>query len=166
MVAIVARDAMHMPEHPEQKPWLVAWFARNGDTIFADSLSDIVGVLIPGYNDLDDEGDDDPHLNARIDFLVPLARRAQELVLADLAARDVHLPVDELNAALLDKEKPTSLERWNPAEPLILLATTYEPFTDSHAPEGAVTWLDPTNEVELLRSLSKIGEGELWVTGN
>lgn len=163
MVAIVARSAVHRPEHPEHRQWLVVWVARNGDAIFADSLSDIVAVLIPGYDDLDDEHEDDLHLNARIDTLAPLARRAQELVLADLAHREVRLSDEELNAALMDKEKPVTLRRWVPAEPLVLLATTYEPFTDAPAPEGAVLWLDPTNEAAFLGSLNKIGEGELWV---
>ena len=164
MVAIIARDAIKQPDHPDNVPWLVVWVSRNGDAIFADSLSDIVGVIIDGYADLDDEGDDDPHLEARIDALAPLAAAAQALILADLAARDIQLSEDELTAALLDKERPTSLSRWNPAEPLILLTTTYEPFTDAPAPEGAVLWLDPTNEAAFLGSLNKIGEGELWTS--
>lgn len=165
MVAIVARDAIRQPDHPEKRPWLVVWVARNGDAIFADSLSDIVAVLIEGYEDLDDEHEDDLHLNARIDALIPLAVSAQSLVLADFAAREVRLSEEELNAALLDKETATTLHRWNPAEPLILLTTTYEPYTDAAKPEGSVLWLDPTNEAAFLSSLNKIGEGELWVTG-
>lgn len=165
MVAIVARDAIRQPDHPEDKPWLVVWIARNGDAIFADSLSDIIAVLIDGYDTLDDEGDDDPHLEARIDALVPLAKVAQSLVLADLAARDIQVSEAELQAALLDKEQPTNLARWNPAEPLILLTTTYEPFTDAPRPEGAILWLDPTNEAAFLGSLNKIGEGEIWMAG-
>lgn len=166
MVAIVARDAIQQPEHPEHRPWLVVWVARNGDAIFADSLSDIIGVLIPGYGELDEEHEDDLHLQARIDCLAPLAAHAQTLVLADLATRGVHVSSKELNAATLHKEQSTALDRWNPAEPLILLTTAYEPFTGRAAPEGAVLWLDPTNEAAFLGSLSKIGEGELWVTGS
>lgn len=165
VVAIVARGAIQTPEHPEQRTWTVAWVFRNGDAIFADSLTDIVSVLIPGYEDLDDDHEDDLHLNARIDALVPLARQAQELTLADLAHREHRLSNDELNAALLDKEKPTSLERWNPAEPLILLTTTYTPYTDDEAPEGSIMWLDPTNEAVFLESLRKVGHGELWIIG-
>lgn len=165
MVAILARSAIQIPEHPEKRPWLVAWIMRGGDVIFADSLTDIIDVLFPGYGELDDADEDDLHLNARIDALVPMATKAQALVLADLAARDIQLPVEELNAALLDKNLPTPLERWNPAEPLILLTTTYEPYTDAPRPEGSVQWLDPTNEAAFLSSLQKIGEGEIWVTG-
>lgn len=165
MVAIVARGAIQKPEHPEQRPWLVVWVARNGDAIFADSLSDIVGVLIPGYEEFDDEDDDDPHLNARIDSLVSQASKAQSLILADLAHREIRLTDEELNAALLNKEMPVNLTRWNPSDALILLTTTYEPFTDAPAPEGAILWLDPTNEAAYLGSLNKIGAGELWVTG-
>lgn len=165
MVAIVARDAVRAPEHPEQRPWLVVWVSRTGDAVFADSLSDIVAVLIDGYDSFDDEHEDDLHLQARIDFLAPLAAQAQSLVLADLAARDIMLSEEELNAALLHKEKSTHLARWNPAEPLILLTTAYEPFTDAPSPEGSILWLDPTNEAAFLGSLNKVGEGELWVTG-
>lgn len=165
MVAIVAPDAIHMPEHPEQRPWLVVWVAKNGDSIFADSLSDIVSVLIPGYEDLDDEDDDDPHLNARIDALAPMAKDAQALMTAHLAAGEIRLTEAELTAAFQDKEQPVSLEKWNPSEPLILLTTTYEPFTDATPPEGAILWLDPTNEAAFLGSLNKIGAGELWVIG-
>lgn len=165
MVAIIARDAVRAPEHPEQRPWLVVWVARNGDAIFADSLTDIVAVIIEGYDQLDDEHEDDLHLQARIDTLAPLAKSAQALVLADLATRDIRLTEDELNAALLDKEQSVAISRWNPAEPLILLTTAYEPFTDAARPEGSILWLDPTNEAAFLGSLNKIGEGELWVTG-
>lgn len=166
MVAIVAPSAIQKPEHPDKRPWLVVWLQRNGDAIFADSLSDIVDVLIPGYGELDDLHEDDLHLNARIDALIPLATAAQALVLADLAAREIHLSVDELNAALLDKNQPTRLERWNPAEPLILITTVYEPYTDDPRPEGSIQWLDPSNEAVFLGSLNKIGVGELWVTGS
>lgn len=166
MVAIVAHDAIRQPKHPEDRPWLVVWVGRDGDAIFADSLSDIVGVLIEGYDDLDDEHEDDLHLQARIDFLAPLAAHAQTMILADLAQRGIHLTEEELNAALRSKEEPVGVARWNPAEPLILLATAYEPYTDEARPEGSILWLDPTNEAAFLSSLNKLGIGELWVTGS
>lgn len=166
MVAIIARDAIHLPEHPDHQPWLVVWVATDGRAIFADSLSDIVGILIEGYNDLDDEHEDDLHLQARIDMLAPLASQTQALVLAELAARGHRLTDAELNAALTSKEFGVALERWNPAEPLILLTTSYEPYTDLSRPKGSVLWLDPTNEAAFLGSLNKLEEGTLFVTGN
>lgn len=165
LVAIVVQDAIRQPAHPAQRPWLVVWNSRSGDAIFADSLSDIVAVLIPGYAELDDEHEDDLHLQARIDALAPLASQAQALVLADLASRDIHLTEAELTAAMRDKEHSAGISRWNPAEPLVLLTTVYEPFTDEPRPEGSILWLDPTNEAAFLGSLAKLGEGELWVTG-
>lgn len=165
MVAIVTQDAVHIPKHPEDGSWMVAWVTEDGAAIFADSLSDIVGEIIPGYNDLDDDHPDDLHLQARIDMLAPLAARAQAVVLAELASQEVHLSEAELNAALRDKELPAGIARWNPAEPLILLTTAYDPYTDEPKPEGSILWIDPTNEAAFLSSLNKLGEGELWVTG-
>lgn len=166
MVAIVAQDAIRQPQHPENRPWLVVWVGSNGDAVFADSLSDIVGVLIDGYNELDDEHEDDLHLQARIDYLAPLAANAQVMVLADLAERGIQLTEQELNAALAPKEQAAGITRWNPAEPVILLTTAYDPYTDEPRPDGSVLWMDPTNESAFLSSLNKLGLGELWVTGN
>lgn len=165
LVAIVSQDAVHKPEHPEGRAWVVAWVTEDGGAIFADSLSDIVGEIIPGYNDLDDDHRDDLHLQARLDLLAPLAARAQAVVLTELAYQNVHLSEAELNAALRDKELAAGISRWNPAEPLILMTTAYEPYTDEPRPEGSILWIDPTNEAAFLSSLNKLGEGELWVTG-
>lgn len=164
MVAVVVED-LAWPAHPEGRTWLVGWLTRKGDMVFADSLSDIVGVLIPGYDELDDEHEDDLHLQARIDYLAPIAKQAQALILADLASQGVRLSDEELNAALRDKEQPAGIERWNPADPLVLLTTAYDPFTDTPRPEGSVRWLDPTNEAAFLQSLVKVAEGELWLAG-
>lgn len=166
MVAIVAHDAIRQPAHPDNRPWLVVWVGANsGDAIFADSLSDIVGKLIEGYDDLDDEDDNDLHLQARIDALAPMAAQAQAIVLADLSERGIRLTETELNAALRNKEDAAGITRWNPAEPLVLLTTAYEPFADAPRPEGSILWLDPTNEAAFLSALNKLGAGELWVTG-
>lgn len=165
LVAIVAHDAVRQPPHPDGHSWLVVWVGSDGDAIFADSLSDIVAVLIDGYDELDDEHEDDLHLQARIDYLVPLASHAQTLTLTDLAQQGVHLSEEELTAAMASKELPVRISRWNPAEPLVLLTTAYEPYTDDTAPEGSILWLDPTNESAFLGSLAKVGVGELWVTG-
>jgi hypothetical protein len=166
VVAVIAHDAFRQPEHPDKGAWVVVWVASNGDAIFADSLSDIVGLLIDGYDELDDEHEDDLHLQARIEHLVPLAAQAQALVLADLANRGLRLTEEELNAALGNKELPAGVSRWNPAEPLVLLTTSYEPFTDEPRPIGSILWLDPTNEAAFIGALNKLGEGELWVTGS
>ncbi|SDH37687.1 hypothetical protein [Microbacterium sp. 77mftsu3.1] len=163
MVAVVAHDAIRLPAHPDGGAWICGWLKPDGDVIFADSLSDVVGVLIDGYDDLDDEHPDDLHLQARIDVLAPLAAQAQTLILADLATAGVRLSEDELTAAMRNKELYAGISRWNPSEPLVLMTTAYQPYTDQEKPEGAVLWLDPTNEAAFLGSLQKLGQGHMWV---
>lgn len=166
MVAIIAQNAIKIPVHPQGHDWLVVWVAKNGDAIWADSISDIVAALIPGYEELDDEVEDDLFLNARIDVIVPLASQAQSMILADMAQRGIRLTESELNAALRSKELPAGVAQWNPSEPLVLLRTSYFPYTDDPAPRGSVLWLDPSSEISFLSSLSELGEGLIFAAGN
>lgn len=166
MVAIVASDANQRPAHPDGRDWLVIWLSSEGGIIFADTISDVVGELVPGYNDfVDDDVDEDPYLHARIDVIAPLAAQAQALVLADLAERGLRLSEAELNAALANKELPYPLDKWTQDEPLVLLTTAYAPFSDVLRPAGNVLWLDPSNETAFLAALRVLGQGSLWVSG-
>lgn len=163
MVAVVSTDAVHVPPHPEGERWLVVWVGPDGNAVFADSMTDVIGEIIPGYLDLDDEDEDDLALDARIVALAQASSRAQA---ARLAAEPDHpLSEDELNVALLPKQQAPDITAWNPALPLLLLTTHYAPYTDEPRPEGAIVWMDPSTELTFLASLQKVGFGEMWLSG-
>lgn len=163
MVAVVVEGGVKHPVHPDGDKWLVVWVEPNGRAVFADSISEIVAELVPGYADLDDEVEDDSHLESRVATLAHLAARAQAAVLAEEGPSA--FSEDELTAMLTPKDEAAPLTHWNPAAPLVLLTTSYKPFTDAEQPVGAVIWLDPVSETTLLSSLQSLGYGELWVAG-
>lgn len=162
MAAVVADDAIKQPEHPDGGKWLVIWVVPDGRSIFADSISEIVEEIIPGYADLDDD-EGDPHLEARVATLAHLGGQAQASILAAEAGEN--FSEDELTAMLTPKELIVDIDAWNPAVPLLLLTTNYEPFTEHRAPDGTVIWLDPVSEVTFLSALQTLGFGELYVSG-
>lgn len=162
MVAVVAHDAIRKPTHPDGQMWLVVWVSPDGRAIFADSITDVVNEIIPGYADLDDtDMTKDEHLEARIGTLAHLGGNAQAVMVADEGS-DGFTEV-ELTAMLTSKELSAGVDSWNPAVPLVLLTTSYTPFTDVAQPEGSIVWLDPTSEVGFLNSMQTLGYGELWV---
>lgn len=164
MVAVVAHDAIKQPAHPDGDKWLVVWVAPDGRAIFADSITDVIGEVITGYADLDDSDPNaDPHLEARIATLASLGSSAQAAILQHDGAE--HFTEEELTALLTPKELPVGIETWNPSTPLLLLTTTYAPFTEHKVPEGSVVWLDPVTEVTFLSAMQTLGYGELWVSG-
>lgn len=165
MATAVAQDAIKQPSHPDGQKWLVIWVAPDGRAIFADSISEIVSHIVPGYEELDDsDPSQDAHLEARVATLAKLAGDAQAHIVTDEGLEN--FTEDELTAMLTPKELIVDIDSWNPATPLLLLTTNYAPFTKHPAPEGAVVWLDPISEVTFLSGLQNLGFGELWVTGH
>jgi len=139
---------------------------------FADSLGELIDLILPGYAALpDDPSGDDAALIARHDHIAQVANaiqggfneQASERGLLDMATAD-----ENLTTALgHDRSLPwsgmvdgagESSYVWQSDIPLVLLTTDYAPFTDRPSPQGeAIVMLDPSDEATYLASLTKLG---------
>jgi hypothetical protein len=146
------------PTTPAGAPFRFA-LVRGETTTFSDSMSDLVGAIIPGYGA--GLGDDEA-LIARWQCAAATATEVQQLL---AAASDLN-PADEsedvLTAIFADRANPLpggSLPdgTWNREPSLVLLATDYAPFTAAPAPNGNVLFVDSSTERAFLRSLTALG---------
>lgn len=155
----------------------------------ADTRTELVGAMLPGYADLPDtpHGDDEA-TQQRWEQAVATAAEIQTGLLAGAAATGSFDPADAgedtLTALFQDKDIPfTGLPLKNAATaavdqqveplvtlqwpdslpPLVLVATDYAPYTTAPRPHGNVLLLDPHTETTWLDSLAEIGLIRLWV---
>lgn len=139
---------------------------------FADTPAALLGVLIPGYEDLETEQE-------RVKARILLATTAQVALQAQINAE-----IDEEAWAALSETERTVLsgprfeqphgwgdgemgDVWEPAIPLVLVETGYAPYVperpqpisglgDVENPENMI-WLRPAEEWEFLASLASAG---------
>lgn len=151
----------HIREDGTQWPMALV---RGDQTVFADTATELVGHLIEGYANLPDtEGGNAQALVARWRTCVATASDVQALICADRAAEGTFDPAAEseevLTALFSDKTVPVEgFDTWDLGSvPLVLVATDYEPYTERVAPTGNVLWIDPSDEVAFLHSLTNLG---------
>jgi hypothetical protein len=162
-------------------PWRM-FYENNRRIVDADTTAEVLDFLIPGYLLLDTE---EERLTARTN----LARSVQQLGRATIAANitpDESEKITDWEWTILtygegDAQDPygwgdgtgelgsqdeETLDWWTSVHPLVLLDTSYAPFTEIIKPlsgEGDyievnnLIWLRPSTELSLLRSLSRIG---------
>lgn len=166
-------DIVPAPEHRESSivvvndagsPYPLGMVMPSGESFcYADSYSDLVCALIPDYAHAKTEED-------KAYLRIVLADNAAVRRQADILAQ---LDVDEvsdgdwatLNAPKTGEGAPEGIW-WRSDIPLILVTTTYQPFTGRLRPgskkdgvqkDNAVWWVDPTDEETLLTTLHEIG---------
>lgn len=172
-VVVIATDAP-MPEPPKSpsgEPFQFCWLDRDV-TVFADSLSDIIGVLVPEYAQALHDRDDRAMLSIRLSTLARFAMIAQERELtaaAEALEEDdpdtSGLPEVVVQMAFLPKDGDVlALDEWPLDDlPLYLLATQYAPYTDVRTPTGkGVVMLSPVTERTYLDSLVLLDFGSLF----
>ena len=102
---------------------------------------------------------DQERRTARVNYAV----RVQVISQAQL---NVEYPLDtctpEQEAVLMGtRDTPPIVERWAAPVPLVLVASFYEPRTDTPQPvaepPGVILWIDPTDDRSLLLSLHRLG---------
>lgn len=162
-----------------------AWrmFFDNGQRIAdADTLPEIIDVLIPGYAEFTTF---DEKFTARFELAKRVQMLARSSILSTLS-NEVLENVKDWEYGILAWDKfddpygwgdgslepnvdydPNVLDVWSSDVPLVLINTFYQPFTDIATPlspygeiSGLVKnliWLKPSDELEFLRSLSRIG---------
>lgn len=166
-----AEQELLVPAHPTDGEWTHVLQHADGEVTFADSATDLVGVLIPGYDDIGhDAAGNDAALLSRYDAMLAVAATAQQsfneqaisagTLDVDSAAEDV------LTTLFCDKSVPfiglpgpngSLLHAWEDEVPLVLIVTDYAPFTDTPRPTGRIVWLDPSLETSYLESLAALG---------
>lgn len=153
--------------HDGDGPWPFLLLHGEGDTTYADTATELVGALIPGYDDIPSDpdtatdADHDEALWLRYGQAVVTAGILQEgLLAAAVNAGDVDVVdfgEDNLNILLGDKAVPFTGEVWSEQVPLCLISIHYAPFTDRPQPAGRVVYVDPSTETAYLTSLHDIG---------
>jgi len=168
-----------VPEHPEPgEQFEHAMIYGNGSIAFADTLGELIDLIIPDYSALsDDPSGDDLALLARHDHMAGVANAVQadfntqavERGLFDVASADENL----LTATTHDRHEPWSGSLptgpdgapladagdygWTQPFPLVLIATDYSPYCERPTPSGEVILLDPYDEQTYLASLTSLG---------
>jgi len=177
-VAFASRDVLTVvdrdPEPHEMlnndgERWQYA-VATDRGTIFADSATGILGVLIPGYADIPQSTEGDQQATvARWEFAAQVAQMVQERVAGEAEAEGLWdseaADEDVLTPLFQPKDQPVEdLPMWAHPVPLVLIWTDYSPYTERLAPRGNVWWIDPSDELSLLKTLHEVDVLSLMVS--
>ena len=150
-----------LPARNDGLPWPLL-LVHSDRVTGADTASELLGQLIPGYANLpdDDTGHDDA-LWLRYESAVATAGELQETLLAAAAENgdfDAATAGEEtLTAMLAAKTTPYTGPTWRQTVALVLIDTDYQPFTTRRRPEGGVIYLRPAQEHDYLASLAEAG---------
>jgi hypothetical protein len=137
------------------------YFNGDVDIAFADTLDEILDTLIPGYSTLTEEDQD----VARIQFAQNAASTVQASILAELEDGDVSQEEYDILAAPRQLPQPT-VKFWESQVPLIVVDTSYQPFTEVPMPSSALgstiedsnVWIiSPMDSEVFLMNLHEIG---------
>src|SRR6478609_281506 len=160
-IAVEPGIEARLPARPDGSPWPL--LLVHGDRVTgADTATELLGHLIPGYTDLpDDDAGHDDALWCRYESAVATAGELQETLLAAAAENgdfDAATAGEEVLSGLLSAE--TALytgDVWRQAVPLVLIDIDYQPFTSRPRPEGRVIYLRPAQERDYLAPLAEAG---------
>jgi len=150
-----------LPARPDGSPWPL--LLVHGDTVTgADTATELLGHLIPGYTDLpDDDAGHDDALWYRYESAVATAGELQETVIAAAAENgefDAATAGEEILTSLLSaKTVPYTGRVWLQSVPLVLIDTDYQPFTSRRRPGGRIIYVRPAQEHDYLASLAEAG---------
>lgn len=139
--------------------------------ICASTRTGIIEGIIDGYEQLTaDAEDNDPWLTLRFLTLARIAGNIQAVILADATEKHPELVAslseDEMTVLLHPRDEAAPVfEEWPIAEiPLILMETSYAPYTEFPRPKGAnILWVNPHTEGQFIESLEALGFGELFL---
>ena len=163
-------DTLTAPPHEGGEPRPVVLLHNEVGTTYADTATELVGVLIPGYDAIPAEtGGDTPASDA--DHDTALGMRYDQAVQTVTVLQESHLAAATLNGdfdpEVASEDTLTTMlggktvvftgAEWPEAVPLYLIATDYAPFTDVPRPAGNVVYLDPSMETAYLISLHEVG---------
>lgn len=150
------------PEHPEGGSWPLCMYYRDGLMVaFADSYAELIFALIPGYQEMDE----DEKAYQRVRLAQGAAAQVQGRILAQVDRNDVSDADWDVLVAPRGQEQPRA-DWWTSDVPLVVVETSYEPFTGVPRPasglhaddaETNLWWVRPGEEDDFLVSLHEIG---------
>ena len=168
MPAIILQNNMEAdgpvspPSHEDGQGYRYCMYYRNdADVAFADTYDELMDVLIPGYNDMND----DDQAYQRILLAQSVAAQIQALLMVDV---DTATLSEEEQAVLNAPRGGVQPEAnwWISEVPLVVVETSYKPFTDVPRPASGISsaadasnliWIRPAEDEELLLSLHEVG---------
>ncbi len=132
------------------------------DYLYADSLTDVLAYLIPSYLELDEED----KAVERIRLAGSIATTMQAVILSALPQETVSSEEWAILIAPKLGPKVARADWWGSPIPLIVVETSYVPYTSSSRPASATSeghkadnlwWVRPTDDDNLVISLHEIG---------
>lgn len=154
-------DVPAIPLRPEGTPYRFEMgFDAFRSRAYADDTSDLLGCLIPGYAELND----DQRLHARLDHAVRTQVTFQAVI--NHAHSSTAATPEEWAVLEATRAVPPAITEWGCEIPLVVVDLFYEPFTETPAPVSTIAdvdeppnlyWLKPSDEVAYLVSLAAAG---------
>lgn len=150
------------PAHADGSTFRYCMYFHNGfDVAFADTYGELLQVLLPGYENLDEVG----RAEQRILLGVAAANQVQAAVIAEA---DLSAVSDEDYRTLTAPRIAPAVRAdwWSCPVPLVVVETAYEPWSDVPRPASALSdtqdapnlwWIRPGDEEEFLLSLHDVG---------
>jgi hypothetical protein len=139
------------------------FFGGGKHVAFAATPGELITVLVPGYADLDDAGQQRARIRLAHDAQVAL----QAVINAEASAAALAALSEEQRSVLFGPRfQPPVIDFWEPDIALVLVESAYAPTTDVPQPVSAIAdvqdppnlvWLRPAEEWEFLTSLSDAG---------
>lgn len=151
------------------EPWYAALEYEHGTIVLADTLTELVQTLIDDYDpDTTSIRGAYAALDARYDFAVQVAGTRQALqafVMNQEGLFDHEAESEEVLTTLFSEKDlfVPEIEEWAHQVPLVLIVTDYFPHSDRNLPIGNIQWIDPTDELTLLKSLDVLGDFRLHI---
>lgn len=161
----VATTSDVIPPRPDGGRWPFLLISNAG-FVYADSLIDLVGHVIPGYEDVEDsyEGDVQAFI-LRVEAAAQIATIVQALAVrgADEDPESGFTVADASEDVLTALFSPRGVAVlpftgvWEEEVPLVLVSADYRPYTSTELPSGNVAFIDPTDDRLFLESLEGVG---------
>lgn len=162
----------YVPTRSDGSEWSHVLMMRDGSTVYADTVGEVLEELIPGWSDFTE----DARRDALIRHAADAAGDAQQRRIAEAVSRGVIDPSDPDDAGLLlvleaDKQVSLMLEtpdrpgvqaEWEGPVELVLLTTSYQPHADHPPIGGRTVWLDPRDPASYLVSLREARVNDYW----
>lgn len=150
------------PVHDDGKGYRYCmYFNSDIDVAFADTYEELLDVMIPGYSEMSEED----QVFHRIKLAQTAAAQTQAMILASL--EDNEVTDEEYQVLSAHRGLPQLRADWWTSEvPLVIVETSYQPFTDVPRPASALSatadapnlwWVRPVEEEDFLISLHEIG---------
>jgi hypothetical protein len=150
------------PTHEDGKGYRYCMYFRNdADVAFSDTYDELMDVIIPGYEEMDDA----EQAYQRIRLAQAAAAQIQAMILAEIE-EDAVSPEEYAILTAPRGAKQPEANWWTSDVPLVVVETSYQPFTDVPRPASGISaaadapnliWLRPAENEELLLSLHEVG---------